>query len=73
MWPSSYYKQQHKNSPRYGEQILSKLDDLEVIIGHHLKFLNKQERCNNKVYDKINSEPSSVDAKDTEFYIINKQ
>ena len=73
MRPSLYYKQQHKNMPRSGEQILGKLDNLEVIIGRHLTFLNKQDGLKDKVYDKINSEPSSVAANDTKFHIINKR
>ena len=64
MRPSLYYKQQHKNMQRSGEQLLGKLDNLEVIMGRHLTFLNKQDRRNNKVYDKINSKPSSTDEKD---------
>ena len=52
---------------------MSKLDNLEGIIGRHLKFLNKQDGLNNKVYDKINSEPSIVAAKDTNFYTVNNQ
>ena len=52
---------------------MSKLDNLEGVIGRHLTLMNKQDRQNNKVYDKINSKPSSVSTKDTEFYIINKQ
>ena len=53
-----------KNSPRYGEQILRKLSGLEGIIGHQLTFLNKKYGSNDKVYDKINSKPSSTYEKD---------
>ena len=72
MWPSLYYMQQHKNSPRSGEQIFRKINYLEGVIGRHLTLLNKQDGGNNKFYGEINSEPSSVSAKDTFFYIINK-
>ena len=71
MCPTSYYKHQHKNNPRYCKLILRKINGLEGIIGHHLIFLKKQYIRNDKVYDKINSKPSSAAAKDTKFYIIN--
>ena len=62
-----------KNSSRYGEQLLSKLNNIEGIIGRHLSSLNKRDGRNDKVYGKINSKPSTVAAKDTKFFIINKQ
>ena len=67
MWPSYYYKQKHKNSPRYGTQLLSKLNNLEGIIGCHLILLNKQDKRDDKVYGRLNNKPSSVSAKDAEF------